>query len=105
MKLRRGIPDDAEGITRVHVASWRSAYRGLVPDPLLDQVDMSARAERWRGILGADNWPIFVQPKPRKRRIFSVCNAPFHNEMTDMTDRPRRSVLKVFLPGGFGLLS
>lgn len=60
MKLRRGIPDDAEGITRVHVASWRSAYRGLVPDSLLDQVDMSARTERWRGILGGDNWPIFV---------------------------------------------
>ena len=32
MKVRRAIIDDASRLAKIHVDSWRAAYRGLVPD-------------------------------------------------------------------------
>ena len=47
--LRPAGSDDARGIARVHVASWRSTYAGLLPDPLLGlpaEDEITARFER-----------------------------------------------------------
>jgi len=38
--------DDAEAIERVRTDTWRDAYRGLVPDSLLDQLDYDATRRR-----------------------------------------------------------
>lgn len=48
VRLRRATPDDARGIAEVHVRSWQWAYRGLLPDAILDGLDVEARAERRR---------------------------------------------------------
>ena len=39
---------DAEDIARVRIASWRAAYRGIVPDAVLDGLDLAAEAATWR---------------------------------------------------------
>ncbi|HET7419827.1 MAG TPA: GNAT family N-acetyltransferase [Candidatus Dormibacteraeota bacterium] len=54
--VRRAEPDDATAIARVHVATWRTAYRGLLPDDFLASLDEAGYAERWRRTLadGAD---------------------------------------------------
>jgi ribosomal protein S18 acetylase RimI-like enzyme len=44
----------------VHVATWRDAYAGLLPDDLLDGLDVDDRAERWRGRLAALPDGLFV---------------------------------------------
>jgi GNAT superfamily N-acetyltransferase len=41
---------DADELGRVHVAIWREAYAGIVPDDHLASLDPAARAERWRQI-------------------------------------------------------
>lgn len=38
---------DARAIAAVHVASWRSAYAGLVPAATLDGLNVDARARQW----------------------------------------------------------
>lgn len=38
-RIRRADPDDAAAIAEVRVDTWRSAYRGLLPDALLDGLD------------------------------------------------------------------
>ncbi|WP_199424857.1 GNAT family N-acetyltransferase [Actinotalea solisilvae] len=43
--VRPGRADDAAGLARVHVAAWRAAYRGQMPDAYLDAMD-PARWER-----------------------------------------------------------
>jgi hypothetical protein len=43
--IRRAEPRDAAGIAHVHVASWRTTYRGIVPDSYLDALDEPERAE------------------------------------------------------------
>jgi hypothetical protein len=43
--VRRATLDDAPAIARVHVAAWQRAYRGQMPDAVLDGLDESgARA-------------------------------------------------------------
>lgn len=44
---------DAEAIARLHVASWREAYAGIVPASVLDAVDVDDRIARWRGYLAS----------------------------------------------------
>ena len=47
-------PADAEAIARLHVASWREAYAGIVPPSILDNLDMADRITRWRGYLAGE---------------------------------------------------
>jgi ribosomal protein S18 acetylase RimI-like enzyme len=46
--VRRAGPGDAEAIARVHVATWRTTYRGLLPGDFLDSLSESHYADRWR---------------------------------------------------------
>ncbi len=46
--VRPAVVADADAIGRVHVSAWQVAYRGLMPDELLDGLDAAARAEMWR---------------------------------------------------------
>ena len=42
---------DAEGIARAHTASWRTSYRGILPEAVLAQIDVDQRAASWRRTL------------------------------------------------------
>jgi len=47
MLLRTAESKDAMSVARVHVRSWQSAYRGLLPNEYLDQLCPEDRAERY----------------------------------------------------------
>jgi GNAT superfamily N-acetyltransferase len=40
--------DDASSIARVHVDTWRTAYRGLLPDSFLASLAEDQYTQRWR---------------------------------------------------------
>ena len=42
---------DAEAIARAHTESWQSSYRGILPDTVLDRIDVGQRADSRRRIL------------------------------------------------------
>lgn len=42
--IRVAKPSDAEGIARAHRDSWSSSYRGILPDRILDRIDVGQRA-------------------------------------------------------------
>lgn len=50
-EVRPARLDDAAAIARIHVGAWRVAYRGLLPQAVLDGLDLDARVERWRSFL------------------------------------------------------
>jgi ribosomal protein S18 acetylase RimI-like enzyme len=52
--------DDADGIARAHVATWRSAYRGLLPDDFLASLSETNYAERWLRVIGDGLSRVFV---------------------------------------------
>jgi GNAT superfamily N-acetyltransferase len=51
MKIRLAKADDATAISIVHIDSWRSSYRGIVPDQVLDGLDYVRNGIRWRDML------------------------------------------------------
>ena len=55
IRTREARVEDSSGIAQVHIGSWRSTYRGLIPQSYLDGLDEVARGERWIEILGRGN--------------------------------------------------
>jgi GNAT superfamily N-acetyltransferase len=49
--IREARPGDAAGIARAHTESWQSSYRGILPDTVLDRLNVTSRAEKWSRIL------------------------------------------------------
>ncbi len=45
--VREARPADVPGIARVHVDTWRTTYRGIVPDDYLDALSYEARERFW----------------------------------------------------------
>jgi GNAT superfamily N-acetyltransferase len=49
--VRRAVPDDLTGMARVHVETWKTTYRGIVPDERLDRLtvesDIAGGFGRW----------------------------------------------------------
>ncbi len=46
--IRKAGVTDATAIAKVHVDTWRSSYRGIVPDSVLDGLSYDDREARWR---------------------------------------------------------
>jgi GNAT superfamily N-acetyltransferase len=51
LRVREALLDDAAGIARVHVESWRATYRGIVPDQVLAELSYGAGEDYWRRVL------------------------------------------------------
>jgi hypothetical protein len=45
--IRPATAEDAAGIAAVHVRSWQVAYRGQLPDALLDSLSVDQRTRWW----------------------------------------------------------
>lgn len=46
MIYRTATPEDAEGITRVRIETWKTTYKGIVPDKVLDELNLEEETER-----------------------------------------------------------
>ncbi len=46
--IRQATPDDADGLAKVEIASWRAAYAGLMPAAFLSSLSRASKAEAWR---------------------------------------------------------
>ncbi|MFS8640077.1 MAG: GNAT family N-acetyltransferase [Symbiobacteriaceae bacterium] len=53
--IRNARPGDAPAIARVQVATWRSTYRGIIPDEYLDTMEEEPRAAWWRDVIARDS--------------------------------------------------
>jgi len=57
LEIRRANKEDIKGVSRVYVDSWRTTYRGLVPDDYLDELSYEDAAKRWVDFLNNENEP------------------------------------------------
>lgn len=46
--VRRARRADASAVAKIHIASWRSAYAGLMPQATLDALDVEKRTLFWQ---------------------------------------------------------
>ncbi len=63
--VRPAHPGDAAEIARIQLATWRHAYRRILPRPVLEQLDEAWVAHRWRTSVEAP-------PSPRHRVLVAV---------------------------------
>ena len=66
LNIREAKPEDAAQIAKLHIASWRAAYKGIVADEWLDSQDFEDRESRWFENLN--------KPPDRKQRTFLAFN-------------------------------
>lgn len=52
--VRPARPADAVALAAAHHLAWEQAYRGVMPDRLLDDLDEEDLVQRWRTILEVD---------------------------------------------------
>ena len=62
--VRPATLDDAVEIARVHVTTWRSAYRNLLPDDFLASLSEAHYTERWTRVIGDSSSRVFVVEEP-----------------------------------------
>jgi len=66
--IRAADVNDAQAIARVHVDSWRSTYRSLLPADFLDSLSEVAYADRWRRFITERSSRIYVVQEGDARR-------------------------------------
>ncbi|MCM3362649.1 GNAT family N-acetyltransferase [Niallia sp. MER TA 168] len=48
MIIRKAKSEDAKGIAKVHLDSWRTTYRGIVPDTYLKALNYEEKEKIWK---------------------------------------------------------
>src|ERR1700719_1255426 len=71
--VRPAVLDDAAAIARVHVASWRTTYRGLLPEDFLASMGEEPYTERWRRVIGDGLSRVFVVDEDEGIVGFASC--------------------------------
>lgn len=65
--LREARVGDAAVLADIHIAAWRAAYRGLMPDAYLAALSLEERTKMWTSVL--------VRPSPAKSVIAEIGGA------------------------------
>lgn len=73
--VRDARPEDAAGISRVHVASWRETYTGLLPVRFFDEDAFERRKAMWTRYLAMDPRPGTLAVATRGSHIVGFANA------------------------------
>ena len=73
--IRAATLADAEGIARAHTASWRTSYRGILPDAVLERIDVDQRIATWRKVLADRAVLTLVAYDTTHRDIVGFCDA------------------------------
>jgi ribosomal protein S18 acetylase RimI-like enzyme len=58
--IRLSEPSDSLRIAEIQIATWRSAYSGIVPVQFLSSMSVAAHERSWRGYVGHPHSPLFV---------------------------------------------
>lgn len=69
--IRIATAANIDAIASLHVASWKSAYRGILPDAVLDRLSTDDRIRDWTEWLAAPDARTFVASERRALVGFS----------------------------------
>nr|MDQ3328753.1 GNAT family N-acetyltransferase [Chloroflexota bacterium] len=76
VQVRRAVIEDAAAIARVKVDTWRTTYRGMVPDGYLDRMSYAAHAEDWSRIIANPGCWVYVAADGASQVVGFVAGGP-----------------------------
>ena len=86
-KIRQAVPSDSADIARVHVDSWKTAYRGIIADDYLDSLSYEERERRWFENLSSTGRFVFVAEdstsEPTEKKIIGFCSGGRNSSSID----------------------
>lgn len=103
MKIREVKWTDAEGIARVHVDSWKTTYKGIIPDEFLNQLSYEKRTALWvKNIESPDNYILIAEDDNSKIVGFAVAGRRESNQVKNGGDVTAIYILDEFQGKGIG---
>ncbi|MFK3938137.1 GNAT family N-acetyltransferase [Alkalihalobacillus sp. NPDC078783] len=60
MSIRKAVLKDAPAMAKVHVDSWRTTYKGLLPDEMLENLSYDDRTKLWENNIQNERGFIYV---------------------------------------------
>ena len=97
VELRDATPADAHALATVHVASWRAAYRGLMPDEVLAGLSVPEREQLWSDRLTAQEARTSVVVATDARRVVGFAAAGPPLDPTDRADSTLGDLYALYL--------
>lgn len=82
MRVRKAVLNDSAGIARVQVDSWRTTYRGIIPDSFLDRLSYKKQRKLWNE--GIRLHHVFVAENRQGEIVGFVSGGP--NRFPDLSD-------------------
>ena len=73
MEIRKASKEDIKHVSRVYVDSWRTTYRGLVPDDYLKELSYEEAEKRWIDFLNNENEPFIYVAINDDRENYRFC--------------------------------
>jgi ribosomal protein S18 acetylase RimI-like enzyme len=77
--IRTATEADAPDIAQIHMASWRGAYRGVIPDAAIDARTVEGATEMWLANLGKFPENLTVAERPDRQIAGFSCAGPVTN--------------------------
>jgi GNAT superfamily N-acetyltransferase len=84
--IRWATVEDAHAIAALHIASWHAAYRGLMPDEVLDALTIAKRERDWQGWLADGGERVHTLVVEREGEIEAFCTLELPSKEKDESD-------------------
>jgi ribosomal protein S18 acetylase RimI-like enzyme len=103
MIIRKAKLDDATGIAKVSVDSWRTTYKDIIPDDFLNNLSYEQRTESWKAnIVREDNYVIVAENSDGQIVGFADAWKRETNEAENACDLTSIYLLKEYQGKGIG---
>lgn len=86
MIIRDATKNDAHGIAQVHVSSWQTSYKGIMPDKAIAARPLEKRQAIWTGILAKENHNTILLVAEENQKIVGFANGGKPQEAVDGFD-------------------
>jgi GNAT superfamily N-acetyltransferase len=86
--VRPAEPSDAAEIARIQLATWRAAYRDLLPAEILDTLDADEAAATWRHTIEQGPARVFVATEGQWHVGFCAAGPSPQDESADASGTP-----------------
>jgi len=103
MRIREARLEDAEQIAKVHVDSWRTTYKNIIPQAFLDGLSYSKRIPLWEQNLSKPkNYVLVAENKESKIVGFADTSKRAENVYPNSLDLTSIYLLKEYQGQGIG---
>ncbi|MFB7138491.1 GNAT family N-acetyltransferase [Gottfriedia sp. NPDC056225] len=103
MNIRNATLTDATGIAKVHVASWKTTYKNIMPDAFLQKLSYDQRIDSWIKNITKERHYVFVAENGNGEIIgFADCGKREENQVDDSGDLTSIYLLEEYQGTGIG---